>query len=173
MEQASLDDEELFGEAAEDLRSDVEASLTEARSSLPDPEAIWHPDGENVVGIMNALRSAMDPGEAEANLREAKKWYTMGNRADAFDDAEDLAADIEQLEDLLDKLVETREDLSELAGTIPDLRSTLEATVTAEESATDGATDEGADTTTEDETEEGDPATDGGSGEGQATLQGE
>ena len=36
MSQTSLDDDELFGEAASEMRSDVEASLSEARDALPD-----------------------------------------------------------------------------------------------------------------------------------------
>ena len=95
MSQSTLDDEDLFGEAAEEMRTDVEEHLAGARDELPDPDDVWHTDADNVLGVLNALRSELDVGEAREHLRQAKKWYTMGERADAFDDPEDLAAGIE------------------------------------------------------------------------------
>jgi len=126
MSQATLDDDELFGEAASEMREDVESSLAEARTSLPDADAIWDVESDNTLGVLNALRSALDVEDAEDNLRDAKKWYTMGERADTFEDADDLAAEIETVEDLIADVEAAHEQVSDLASTVPQLRSTLE-----------------------------------------------
>jgi len=126
MSQTSLDDDELFGEAATEMRDDVEASLAEARAALPDADAVWDVEADNTLGVLNALKTALDVGDAEDHLRDAKKWYTMGERADAFEDADDLAANIETVEELIDDVESAREQVGDLTATIPQLRSTLE-----------------------------------------------
>ena len=145
MSQSTLDDDELFGEAASEVRSDVEASLAAAREELPDPAAVWDVEAENTLGVLNGLRSALDVGAAADHLREAKKWYTMGERADAFEDAEDLAADIEALEDLLADVQTAREQVGELTGTVPQLKGALEDAAAATDEQDAGA-DSDADT---------------------------
>lgn len=127
MSQSTLDDDDLFDEAANEMRSDVEEHLDAARDALPDPDAIWDVEADNTLGVLNALRSGLDPGEAETHLRDAKKWYTMGERADAFEDAGDLEDDIEAVEDLITDLSAAREQVSDLAGTVPEIRSELES----------------------------------------------
>ncbi|USZ71147.1 DUF5790 family protein [Natronosalvus halobius] len=126
MSQASLDDDELFGEAASEMRSDVESSLADAWSALPDADDIWETDAENVLGVLNGLKSALDVGDAEDHLRDAKKWYTMGERADAFEDADDLEEEIADLEEALENITDAGEQVGELTATIPALRGTLE-----------------------------------------------
>jgi hypothetical protein len=126
MTQTSLDDDELFGEAASEMRSDVEASLEEARAALPDADAVWDVEADNTLGVLNALKTALDVGDAEDHLRDAKKWYTMGERADAFEDADDLAEEIETVEELVGDVEAAREQVGDLTATIPQLRSTLE-----------------------------------------------
>jgi len=126
MTQSTLDDDELFGEAANEMRADVEESLAAAREQLPGAEDVWEIDADNTLGVLNGLRSALDVGEAEDHLRDAKKWYTMGERADAFDDAADLDDDIEAVEEMLTDVVEAREQVGDLTSTIPQLRSALE-----------------------------------------------
>ncbi|MDS0260879.1 DUF5790 family protein [Haloarcula sp. S1CR25-12] len=126
MSQTSLDDDELFGEAATEMRSDVEASLAEARGALPDGDAVWDVEADNTLGVLNALKTALDVGDAEDHLRDAKKWYTMGERADAFEDADDLAEDIASVEALIEDVEDAREQVGGLTSTIPQLRSTLE-----------------------------------------------
>jgi uncharacterized membrane protein YdfJ with MMPL/SSD domain len=127
MSQSTLDDDDLFGEAASEMREDVEESLAAARESLPAAEDVWEIDADNTLGVLNGLRSALDIGDAEDHLRDAKKWYTMGERADAFDDADDLAEDIEAVEELIADIVEAREGVGDLTATLPQLRSALEA----------------------------------------------
>jgi hypothetical protein len=126
MSQSTLDDDELFGEAASEMREDVESSLAEARAALPEADAVWEVEADNTLGVLNALRSALDVGDAEDHLRDAKKWYTMGERADAFEDADDLEASIEEVEALMSDIVEAHGTVSDLAATIPELRSALE-----------------------------------------------
>ncbi|MHB9286999.1 DUF5790 family protein [Halobacteriales archaeon Cl-PHB] len=126
MAQSTLDDDDLFGEAASEMRADVEESLAAARGELPDPDAIWDVDADNTLGVLNALRSALDTAEAADHLRDAKKWYTMGERADAFEDAADLADDIEATEDLLADVEAAADQVGELTSTIPQLRGALE-----------------------------------------------
>jgi len=126
MSQSTLDDDDLFGEAASEMRNDVESSLADARSALPEPDAIWEVDGENALGTLNTLKSALAVGDAREHLRDAKKWFTMGQRAGAFDDGDDLAAEIDRLDDLIDDIEDAREDAAELASTLPGLRSALQ-----------------------------------------------
>jgi hypothetical protein len=126
MSQTTLDDDELFGEAASEVRADVEEHLAAAREALPDAEAVWEIEADNALGALNALRSALDVGEAEAHLRDAKKWYTMGERADAFEDAEDLADAIEELEQLVADVEDAHDQVGDLTGLLPEIRSALE-----------------------------------------------
>lgn len=125
MSQSTLDDDELFGEAASEMRADVEASLAAARAELPPADAVWDVEADNTLGVLNGLKGTLDTGDAEDHVRDAKKWYTMGTRADAFEDADDLEAAIEDLEELLTTVVEVHEQVSELAATLPELRGAL------------------------------------------------
>ena len=125
MSQTTLDDDELFSQAASEMREDVEEALEAARDALPEAEAIWEVDADNALGVLNALRSALDADEAEAHLKEAKKWYTMGERADAFEDADDLRAEIERIESLFDRIETAHEQVSDLAAALPELRGDL------------------------------------------------
>ncbi len=126
MSQATLDDDELFDEAAAEMREDVEASLAEARAALPAPDAIWDAEADNTLGVLNGLKGALDPGEATDHLRDAKKWFAMGQKADAFEDAADLEADIEAIESVLEQISTAHEQVSQLTATIPELRGALE-----------------------------------------------
>ncbi|WP_336327320.1 DUF5790 family protein [Halovenus sp. HT40] len=126
MSQSTLDDDELFTEAASEMREDVEDSLDAARAELPDAADIWDVEADNTLGVLNSLRTALELGEAKENLRDAKKWYTMGKEADAFEDAADLAEDIEAVEELLGDIETAHDQVGELASTIPQLKSALE-----------------------------------------------
>ena len=127
MSQTTLDDDELFAEAASEVRADVEDALARAREALPAPGAVWDVEADNALGVLNGLRSALDLGEAPEHLRDAKKWYTMGRRADAFADGDDLADDIAEVESLFGSIEVALGAVSVLAGTLPELRSDLEA----------------------------------------------
>jgi hypothetical protein len=133
MTQATLDDDELFTEAASEMRADVEASLDEARESLPDADDVWDVDAENTLGVLNALKSSLDVGDAREHLRDAKKWFTMGKEADAFDDTEGLAEDITEVEEVITDIEEAGDQVGDLASTIPGLKNALET----EDDATD------------------------------------
>lgn len=133
MSQTTLDDDELFGEAASEIRTDVESSLETAREALPDTDAVWSAEADNTLGVLNSLHSALDTGDATTHLRDAKKWYMMGKRADAFDDAEDLDAEIERLETVVEELETAHEQVGDLTRTIPELRSTLDEMVDEDE----------------------------------------
>jgi hypothetical protein len=126
MSQTTLGDDELFGEAAAEMRDDVEEHLAAARAELPDADDVWETEADNVLGVLNGLRSALDVGEADDHLRQAKKWYTMGERADAFEDGDDLAAAIEELETLVETIQTAHGDVSDLTNAVPELRGELE-----------------------------------------------
>ena len=126
MSQATLDDDELFTEAATEMAEDVEKALDEARAALPEADAVWSVNADNTLGVLNGLRSALDVGEAPDHLKEAKKWYTMGERAGAFDDGE-LAEEIEAVEALFERIEAAHAQVSELAAGLPELRGALEA----------------------------------------------
>ena len=126
MSQTTLDDDDLFDEAANEMRADVEEALAKARSALPDSESIWEVDADNALGVLNGLRTALDTDDAADHLRDAKKWYTMGERADAFEDADDLRSEIDALEELFETIGTAREEASDLAATLPELRGDLD-----------------------------------------------
>jgi hypothetical protein len=126
MAQTTLDDEDLFSEAASEMREDVESSLEQAREALPDADEFWTIDADNTLGLLNTLSSALDTGEAADHLRDAKKWYTMGEKADAFEDGDDLAAEIERLEQLVGEVETAHEQAADLASTVPGLKNDLE-----------------------------------------------
>lgn len=138
MSQTTLDDDELFSEAANEMREDVEEALGAAREALPESDAIWEVDADNALGVLNALRSALDTDDAADHLRDAKKWYTMGQRAGAFEDAEDLEAEIETLESLFERITDAHEQVSTLASTLPELRSELETAHEGDDAEDDG-----------------------------------
>jgi len=127
MSQKTFDDDELFEEAAGEVREDVEDAIAEARSALPAQEAVWAVEADNVLGVLNGLRSALDVGGADGHLRDAKKWYSMGARAGAFEDGDDLAEEIEALESLFARIEEARGSVSDLTSALPELRNELEA----------------------------------------------
>jgi len=126
MSQTSLDDDELFGEAASEMQADVEESLAAAREELPDADAIWEVDAENTLGVLNALKNSLDAGDAESHLRDAKKAFVLADRAGAFDDADDLREGLEELEGIVTDVASAREQVTELAATVPELRGSLE-----------------------------------------------
>ena len=126
MSQSSLDDDELFGEAANEMRTDVEDALDEARDALPEPDDFWEVDADNVVGALNGLKNGLDAGEAVDHLRDAKKWFTMGQRAEAFDDADDLQAEIEEVEGLVTDIEDANDQVTDLAATVPGLKDQLD-----------------------------------------------
>ncbi len=127
MSQTALDDDELFGEAANEIRTDVESSLETAREALPEADDIWTAEAENTLGVLNSLHSVLDTGDAAEHLRDAKKWYTMGERADAFEDADDLREKIEELEEIMDDISTAHEQVGDLASTVPELRGMLDS----------------------------------------------
>jgi chromosome segregation ATPase len=149
MSQSTLDEDELFGEAASEVREDVEASLRQASDSLPDTDDIWNVEADNTLGALNALRSALDTGDAADHLRDAKKWYTMGERADAFEDADDLEAEIGRVEEAIEDIEDAKSQVGDLTSTIPGLKNTLEDLQHAAEESGERAdeTDERADET--------------------------
>jgi hypothetical protein len=143
MSQTTLDDDDLFTEAASEMREDVESSLAAARDALPDADAVWETDADNTLGALNGLRSVLDVGDASEHLRDAKKWYTMGEQADAFEDAEELAEEIEEVAELIEDIKRAHEQVGELTSTVPQLRSALED---AEEDDADADADADAET---------------------------
>jgi hypothetical protein len=146
MSQTTLDDDELFGEAANEMRTDVESSLDATRSALPAAADVWTVEADNTLGVLNSLHSALDTGDAADHLHDAKKWYTMGERADAFDDAEDLREEIEELETVIDDITDAHEQVSDLTSTIPELRGALDSLDSTDEN---GEESEGEETESE------------------------
>ena len=133
MSQSTFDDDDLFGEAAEETRAEVEEHLTAARDALPDPDDVWTTDADNVLGALNGLKSALDAGDALDHVRSAKKAYVLGERADAFEDAEDLEAEITELESLVGDIESAAEEVASLTGTVPAIRGALQDAAADEE----------------------------------------
>ena len=129
MSQSTFDDDDLFGEAAEETRAEVHDHLAAAREELPDPDDVWTTDADNVLGALNGLKSALDVGDAVKHVRSAKKAYVLGERADAFDDADDLEAEIAAIESLVGDIETAAEEAASLTGTVPAIRGALQDAV--------------------------------------------
>ncbi|EMA60831.1 DUF5790 family protein [Halorubrum lipolyticum] len=142
MAQSTFDDDDLFGEAAEETRAEVREHLQAARAELPDPDDVWETDADNVLGALNALKSALDVGDAVDSVRSAKKAYVLGERADAFEDADDLKAEIEELESLVGDIEGAAEEVGSLTGTVPAIRGALQDAAEAGEDGGDGESEE-------------------------------
>ena len=126
MAQATLDEDDLFGEAAGELEQDVQTGIDTAMQSLPEVEEIWTADADNVLGVLNGLRSALDTENARDGLREASKWFTIGERAGAFETDGELAEELEELEAAISNLESAKEDVTTLINTLPELREQLD-----------------------------------------------
>ena len=142
MTQATLDDDQLFDEAASEMREDVEAALDDARAELPDADDVWDAEADNTLGVLNALRSALDTEDAEDHLREAKKQFVVGKKADAFEDADELEEAIAEVEKVVEDIEAAHEQVGDLTSTVPELRSALQ------DAETDSEPDADADATT-------------------------
>lgn len=127
MAQSTLEDDELFDEASDEMREDVEEALEEAREALPDADELFEAEGDNVIGVLNSLKSGLDAGDAEEAFREAKKWFGIGTKADVFDEefVEEKEEDIEELEEALGSLTDAEETATELTDTVASLKSVL------------------------------------------------
>ena len=126
MAQATLGDEELFGEATAELREDIIESIEAAWASLPESEAIWSVKADNVLGVLNTLRTSLDTDEASNHLRTAQKWYTVLEQADAFDETDDIVSELEALTETIASIEAIREDIGSVASTLPTIKSQLD-----------------------------------------------
>ncbi len=143
MGQTTFDDDELLGEATDEMRAEVREHLEEARSQLPTADAIWEMDAKNMLGALNGLRTALNPEDAATALRQARKQYLLGERAGAFDEDDDLADDLEEVAELLATVEEAYEQVGELTSTVPQLRSDLQSVHPAAEDDADGSDSDG------------------------------
>ena len=127
MAQSTLEDDELFDEASNEMREDVEDALEDARDALPDADDIFDVEGDNIIGVLNSLKSELDAGEAEDSLREAKKWFGIGRKADVFDEeyVDETEEELEELEEALTSLSDAEETATELTDTLASLKSVL------------------------------------------------
>jgi hypothetical protein len=127
MAQSKLDDDELFDEASDEIRSDVEGALEDARDALPDSEDVLGVEGDNIIGVLNSLKTGLDGEEAREALREAKKWFGIGERADAFEEGfvNETEDEIEEIEDALGALENAEESATELTDAVASLKDSL------------------------------------------------
>ncbi len=127
MAQSTLEDDELFDEASDEMREDVEEALEEAREALPDADELFEAEGDNVIGVLNSLKSGLDADDAEDSLREAKKWFGIGSKADVFDEefVGETEEELEELEEALGSLADAEETATELTDTVASLKSVL------------------------------------------------
>jgi hypothetical protein len=127
MAQSTLEDDELFDEASDEIRDDVEGALEEARDALPDSDDVLDVEGDNIIGVLNSLKTGLDAEEAHEALREAKKWYGIGERADAFDAGfvEETEEEIEEVEGALGALEDAERSATELTDAVASLKDSL------------------------------------------------
>ncbi len=127
MAQSTLEDDELFDEASDEMREDVEEALEEARDALPDADDILDAESDNVIGVLNSLKTELDAGDAEDALREAKKWFGIGRKAEVFDEefVDEAEEELEELEEALNAIAEAGESATELTDSLASLKSLL------------------------------------------------
>ncbi|MFP4174494.1 MAG: DUF5790 family protein [Halobacteriales archaeon] len=127
MAQSTLEDDELFDEASDEIRDDVESALEDARDALPDSDDVLDVEGDNIIGVLNSLKTDLDAGDARDALREAKKWYGIGERADAFDEefVKETEDEIGEVETALGALEDAGESATELTDAVASLKDSL------------------------------------------------
>ena len=127
MSQVTLDDDDLFEEASDELKRDVEEAIQDARDALPDGDALLEVDADNLVGALNAFKADLDTDAARDALREAKKWFETGRRADGFDDdfAEEAGADIDDLVAIVDAAEDAEAAATDLTDAVAQLKKRL------------------------------------------------
>lgn len=116
MTQTSFDDEELFTEAAEDMQTEIEESVSAATATLPSKDALREPDPETLLDALDAVKSEIDIEAVEAALTDVKKTFVLGQRAEAFDSAyvTETEATITDLEETVATLREIETATAEL-----------------------------------------------------------
>lgn len=124
--ESGTDDDDLFEDAVGELTTDINTHLNSAREELPDESDIWEVDAPNVLGALNALKGELDIDAATIELREARKNYVLAERADAFDDDDSLGEEITAVADLIDDLETLHDQVADLTGSLPELKSDLE-----------------------------------------------
>lgn len=127
MSQSTFDDDELFTEASSELREDVEEALEEARENLPDADEVLEVRGDNVIGVLNSLKGELDVEDADDALREARKWFETGRRAEAFDQGfvDETGEEIESLKEVLEAVDDASENATELVNAVATLKKHL------------------------------------------------
>ncbi len=126
MGQATLDEDDLFTEASGELEADVRDGIARANDGLPDADAVWAAEADNVLGVLNGLRTALDTDDAREGLRDARKWFTIGERAGAFESDGELATELEELEGTIEAVDRAAADVASLVSTLPELRERLD-----------------------------------------------
>ncbi len=127
MAQSTFDDEDLFTEASDELREDVEDNLEEARENLPEADELLEVQRDNVIGVLNSLKAELDADGVQEALREARKWFETGKRADAFDEefVSETEEEIERLNEAVAALEEASENATDLVNAVATLKQNL------------------------------------------------
>lgn len=98
-------------EAAAEMQQDVEEALDQAQEAVPDADILVDVEADTLVGVLNAVTSTVSVTEIETDLQDAQKQFTIGRRADAFDDTfvEETEAELTALQKTV-ATVQTMED---------------------------------------------------------------
>ena len=127
MSQTSFDEDELFDEASEEMKKDIEASLENAREKLPDGDDFIDVEGKNLVGILNRFKADVEPEGLTEDIREAKKNLELAKRADALGDeyVDEKESEIEEMSEAQDSLREVEEIATELTNAVAEVKGKL------------------------------------------------
>jgi hypothetical protein len=153
----------LFDEASDELRTDVEDHLSDAEASLPKVDTVWETDADNIIGVLNQLKAALDGEGVHEPYTEARKWFLLGAEANAFDaDVHDAFEDrFDAVGDAIERLGLASECVAELTPMFPELRAAIEEV--GEPTDTDTEEDTDADETYDDGEQASEEKSDGGS----------
>jgi len=106
MPQLSFDEDELFTEATDDIKTEIEESVTDATTVVPSHADLVEQDVETVVEALESLDSEIDIAAVKTAITDVKKAFVLGQRADAFDSeyVSETEATISELEETLTRL---------------------------------------------------------------------
>ncbi|MFB6282936.1 MAG: DUF5790 family protein [Halobacteria archaeon] len=127
MSQTSFDEDQLFDEAADEIKQEIESSLENAEETLPEGEEFIEVEGNNLIGILNSFKTRIGSEKPGKQLREAKKSLEIGKRSEALNDeyVEKTEEKIGTLAEIQSGIEEAEARATELTDAVVDVKNKL------------------------------------------------
>ena len=124
MSQSTFDDDELFAEATEEMRADIEGALSRVDEQLPAEDDLLNADEETLPAVLDSLEKELNIEPIEDALTEAQKAFLLGKRADAFD--EEYVTETEATITHVGEVIETLKEIETVTADLIDALSSFE-----------------------------------------------